>query len=377
MGKATKRKQEAQQARMPDFNGLFLKSKEVEAKKQADIASFNPLKIIEGYESQAIRSLEDFEPRTRSLNTSTRGRELVRYAFNKYNPPAFLYNVWDSQPQKDQYKYLFGIPEDFRLWYLALSQGRSLYKECSMGLLTKRETFYVSTCPYPFTIPEAIWYSVIRCMDEDAPAALARKIASTKISGHKIDDFWKGVARWFMKNNTSIRQMNDLLDYVANRHQENGEWYLKDQTLAGLQKAMQSWHRELYRTRTMCRQYEKWEGIKTPDCQMETDGKSANGKRKKIHWRFHQIKTGKELSEEGNKMHHCVSSYGASCHSGRVSIWSLTSDDQGFVTRALTIEISGGSIVQARGYANRPARPDELRVLRDWAAKCNFSIRST
>jgi hypothetical protein len=371
MGKATKRKQEEFAARQPDFNSFFLKSKEIEAKKEAELASFNPLNLIRGYEDRAIRPLNQFIPRTRSLNMETRSRELVRYAFNKYNPPAFLYNVWASDKEA-QNTYLFGLKEDFRHWYLTLVQGGSLYKECSMGLLTKRETFYFSTCPYTFTIPQAVWYSVIRCIDETAPAAVARKIASTKLASNSIDDFWKGVARWFMLNNTSIRQMNDLLDYITNRHREHPEWYIKDQTLVGLQNAMQSWHRELYRMRSMSIKYTKWDGIEVGDSKFER----GLGK-KKVHYHFHQIKTGKELAEEGNKQHHCVSSYGSQCASGKCSIWSMTQQDAfGSYMRALTIEVSSDkTIVQARGYANRLPKPDEMSMLREWAAKAGFRIR--
>lgn len=371
MGKATKRKQEAEEARKPDYNGLLLQAKTTQAKKHAEIVSFDPMTVIRNFANDAIRPLDAFTPRTRSLNTSTRTRELIRYAFNKYNPPPFLYNAWDSEPKplSNNFEYLFGVKEDWRKWYLALAQGKSLYKECSMGLLTKRETFYFSTCPFTFTIAQAVWFSVIRCLDETAPSSLARKIASTKLSNYRVDDFWKGVARWFIENDTSVRQMNDLLDYIHNRHAERPDWYIKDQTLTGLQKAMQSWHRELYRMRSMSVKYEKWEGISLPDSQIE-----QGAGRKKIHWRFHQIKTGKELAEEGNKQHHCVSSYGSRCASGACSIWSLTTDEPGAVVRALTIEVAGKDIVQARGYANRSPKNSELAALREWASKSGFRL---
>lgn len=374
MGKATKRKQEAYKARQPDFNSLLFQAKETQVKKQADIASFDPMNVIKGYSNDAIRPLENFTPRTRSLNTTTRTRELIRYAFNKYNPPPFLYCVWDEDlkhPIRFPYEYLFGIKEDWRQWYLALAQGKSLYKECAMGLLTKRETFYFSTCPFTFTIPQAIWYSVIRCLDETAPTALARKIATTKLSNYRIDEFWKGVARWFIENDTSIRQMNDLLDYIHNRHTERPDWYIKDQTLTGLQKAMHSWHRELYRVRSMSVKYVKWDGIKVPNSDFER----GHGKNKVVY-KFNQLLTGKELAEEGNKQHHCVSSYGSKCHSGVCSIWSMKQRDQfGAFVRVLTIEVSSdGSIIQARGYANRSPKADETSMLREWAAKSGFKV---
>lgn len=372
MGKSTKRKQEAWQANQPDFAGLLSKAKDAQFKKLEQIAAYNPVTLVRGYEQYAIRPIDQFVARTRSSNPTTRTMEFIRYAFNKYNPPSFLYEAWDHG-DKLPYRHLFTVQEDFKLWYLALAQGRSLYKECTMGLLSKRETFYFSTCPHSMKIPEVVWYAVIRCFDETAPAALARKIASTKLHNYPVNDFWKGVARWFLKVNTSVGQMNDLLDYIYNRHRENVNWYVKDQSLPGLQRAMHSWHREMYRAQTMIRRYEKWDGIKTPDSEFE-----RGAGRKKVHWRFHQIKTGSELAKEGSAQHHCVSVYGAACHAGRCSIWSLTTDESGHVARALTIEVSAnGEIVQARGYANRAPRTEEMSVLREWAAQCGFRLKTS
>ena len=378
MGKSTKRKQEEVLAQQPDYTNIFLTAKTTHILKEAAIASYDPMTVIRGYEEFAVRPLDKFVPRTRSLNHFTRIKELVRYAFNKYTPPAFLYTVWDDGQQHGTYRtnntkydYLFGLREDFHLWYIALAQGKSLYKECTMGLLTKRETFYFSTCPYIISIPEAVWYSVVRCMDEKQPIGLVRKIAASKIHERPVDDFWRGVARWFIANETSIKNMNDLLDYISLRHHERPDWYIKDQTLNNLQRAMASWHRELYRMTTMSAKYTKWDGFDLDDSEIER----GQG-RKKVIWRFHQIKTGKELAEEGNKQHHCVSSYGHYCVKGECFIWSLTREENGLKERALTIEQRDEVIVQARGYSNRLPRAEELSVLREWAAKNKFRIHS-
>lgn len=370
MGKATKRKQEEFAARQPDFNFLFLKAKETAEKKYTEIESFDPMSVLRGrYLNHSIRPLDAFVPRTRSLNTSTRIRELIRYAFNKYNPPAFLYQVWDIDYKPENIRIFPNINEDFKMWYIALAQGKSLYKEHTMGLLTKKETHYFSTCPYIMTIPEAIWYSIIRGLDEKQPSALARKIASTKLATFPLTDFWKGVAQWFMIHQTSIKNMNDLLDYIRNRHNANAEWHLRDMTLNNLERHMYKWHREMYRVHTMSVKYEKWEGIKLQDSTIER----AQGTKKHTWWKFHQIKTGKELAEEGNRQHHCVSSYGAQCASGQCSIWSSTVRDiVGTVYRALTIEVRGNDIAQARGYANRLPKAEEISVLKEWAAKSGF-----
>lgn len=374
MGKATKKKALAEEAKQPNFSAILLQTKEKELKKHNDIVSFDPMSVLRGqYLNHSIRPLDAFVPRTRSLNTVTRIRELIRYALNKYSPPPFLYQVWDPDFKQDSFRIFPNIMEDFKLWYIALAQGKSLYKEYTMGLLTKKETHFFSICPFMLTIPQAVWYSVTLGMDDKVPTSTARKIASTKIADHPLTDFWRDVVRWFLLHPTTIKQMNDLMDYIRNRHQQNAEWHLRDMTLNNLVRHMESWHRETWRVGRMSRQYTKWEGIKVQDSTIER----GMGK-KLVKWRFHQITTGKELAEEGNKQHHCVSSYGSMCSSGLCSIWSVTQwDVVGNGTHALTIEVRDGAVVQARGYANRSPRKEELSVLNEWVAKSNFRFRSS
>lgn len=371
MGKSFKRKVKEQEAIRPDYLSICSRGKENYLKKKNDIKTFDPSTVIKGYEKYVIRPLDKFVSRTKSHNVSTRIKELIRYAFNKYNPPSFLYQVWEPG-FKSHFNIFPHIKEDFRLWFVTVAQGKSLFKEHTMGLLTKKETHYFSICPYTLSISEAIWYAVIIGMNETISISLAKKIASTKLSREPLIDFWKDVARWFIINQTTIKEMNDLLDYIRVRHAENAEWYIKDVTLSNLIKRMRSWHREMYRVNRMSTTYVKWDGIEVKDSEIER----GFGK-KLIKWKFHQITTGKELAVEGNKQHHCVSSYGSQCASGQCSIWSLTQWDihnMGF--HSLTIEVRNGSIVQARGYANRSPKADELSVLREWAGKCGFSIKT-
>lgn len=100
-------------------------------------------------------------------------------------------------------------------------------------------------------------------------------------------------------------------------------------------------------------------------------------KQQSVVWKFTQITNGSGLAKEGSAMRHCVYSYKHRCVSGACSIRSLTSEDQaGKVARHLTVEVNQyGEIVQARGLANRPARPEERSVLKLWAQGRGLSLR--
>jgi hypothetical protein len=55
---------------------------------------------------------------------------------------------------------------------------------------------------------------------------------------------------------------------------------------------------------------------------------------------------------------------------GASSIWSLTCEQPvGVIANSVTIELaSDRTIVECRGYANRGAHPDEIEVIKRWAA---------
>ena len=69
-------------------------------------------------------------------------------------------------------------------------------------------------------------------------------------------------------------------------------------------------------------------------------------------------------------MGHCVATYKDQCVRGASSIWSLTCEQPvGVIANSVTIELaSDRTIVECRGYANRSAHPDEIEVIKRWAA---------
>ncbi|MEO0895551.1 MAG: PcfJ domain-containing protein [Bacteroidota bacterium] len=79
--------------------------------------------------------------------------------------------------------------------------------------------------------------------------------------------------------------------------------------------------------------------------------------------------TKRDLYQEGEAMNHCVAEYASDCIVGTSSIWSMRSNPHTVEEeRLLTIEIhEPDCIVQALGHDNRPAKPQELVYLKEWA----------
>jgi hypothetical protein len=83
------------------------------------------------------------------------------------------------------------------------------------------------------------------------------------------------------------------------------------------------------------------------------------------------------LEQEGSVLAHCVGGYAHQCASGYNSIWSLRSIEGTQAKPLVTIQVENRrTIVQARGYQNRPASPSEMYLIHAWARKAGLRVSS-
>ncbi len=186
-------------------------------------------------------------------------------------------------------------------------------------------------------------------------------------------DFWEDLTRFFKRYKRQIErgEIRNLLDYLLAEKNENPGYTLKGRTYNSVNQAMHEWHEQMQQMR-----YLQHYGL-----NLETSWKGSSIQNSKIQqgeieYHFYQIKNQKELHEEGSSMHHCVSSYGKDCVRGEVSIWSLRIYNQKGIHRLLTIEVKDRKIVQVKGKHNRMPGEVQEQVLRVWAGKHGFKIRS-
>jgi PcfJ-like protein len=205
----------------------------------------------------------------------------------------------------------------------------------------------------------AFWFAIARAATDDTAVAL--KVSRSKLVDFAVTDrFGRETARFFAHHPTTILEMNDLVDYLQAARQEDPRFSLKGRTLLALRRRMAEWHRALRNLASGGR----WNGYRLHDVSYADDQGGPV-------WRFHQIKSGAELAREGGRMSHCVVTYRDKCARGDCSIWSLTdAQSGGRASRSLTIEVAGDrTIVQCRGFANRGATPEEIEIVKRWAAE--------
>jgi hypothetical protein len=393
MGKSLKTKQRKAEAEESAFKQHFVQLSHAAAK----VVPEQPLlDEFQAYSGQFVRPAEGFVLRTRSGHRDKQALEMARHLFGRFRVPRVLEQAWSAYlPDAPEDRRALaqrppGAPEavlrrpagnlsrhDFRAWFICVATGGSLYKQHAKNLLTKKETHIFLAAPPALDLCQAIIYAVALAAGISTGGAL--RLARSKLAQKDFTPFWFDVVRFFcLPENlpASVAVVNDLTDYLDNRHREDAAFRLlgSSQTLPAILRRMEQWHRALARAKDLVGI--SWDGVDLPDHTIEQ--RDPENKGLMLTWCFKQIVTGRELAAEGTAMRHCVFGYKSSCAAGDCSIWSLTqTSGLGVKTRRLTIEVSRyGEIRQKRGLANRQPRPEEEHAINQWASAVNLKNNS-
>lgn len=325
------------------------------------------LKLLEPYRKYFLTDENTFKLKTKSSSDEKKLLELVRYLLCKYRVNSQFTKIWFRKIPTKVYNWRESqatIPEDPALWFICVAQGGSLYKAHSKKYLTKMETHTLITCPHDLTFEQAMVFAAAKTFTLKEGTAL--RLAHSKLSTLNFTDFVKTVIYFFAKNPpNTLEEINDLLDFILARHRESATWSLAGRTLDSIRQKCRDWHFELRRIKVMGDS--NWEGAPIPDVAIQT-----GSERQPLRWQFTQIRSSKALAAEGTAMRHCVYGYKNQCTRGDISIWSLTLDGN----RKVTLELrNSGDIVQARGLANRPMRPEERYVVQLWARSNHLFVK--
>ena len=92
----------------------------------------------------------------------------------------------------------------------------------------------------------------------------------------------------------------------------------------------------------------------------------------KSRWSIVEITDGVTLLDEGNAMNHCAWSYQRALRAGERALFSLR--HKGVRRATIEVDLQMGTIVQARGKANRELRPEERKAMERWASSRGLPI---
>jgi PcfJ-like protein len=335
-----------------------------------------------GFEADVLRDVWAWRPHMKTRDAARLRLAAARYLFARYSVAEHLEQIWIDCSGLE--------PDEIILrkrWYIVAAGGGSLYREGAGAWLSRREVHAFLNPPPRLGFEAAIWQAIARSYSNDP--AIVLRIARSRIAQTQRSEFgfWREVVRFFCAHPTTVEEMDDLRDYLADCHRRNPEFGLKGRTLASLGRQMHEWHRDLEaierieaaRRRADAAQARargqavgretagggSWAGAAIADWSWSPAVKDRS---KREEYLVVQLRTAAGLVAETRAMHHCVASYATKCIAGHASIWSLRRRAAGNTERLLTIELDRQyRAIQVRGYANRTLRTEERKLLERWA----------
>jgi hypothetical protein len=335
-----------------------------------------------GFECDAVRDGDAWQPQMKTRDPGRLRLAAARYLFARYPVAGHLEQIWIDDT---------GLgPGEIALrkrWYIVAANGGSLYKAGASDWLSRKE---VHAFLNPLGDPDfegAFWQAIARTLTGDHGVAL--KIAHSSIARTPRAEvcFWREVVRFFCTNPSTVAEMDDLRDFLADCFQRDPGFSLKGRRLGSLRRQMHAWHRDLEAIARIEAARRRAEAARAralgqtlpPDATLDGSWTGAamadwswsptvQDRAKQRQYVVIQLRTAADLVAETRAMHHCVASYAEKCIAGHASIWSLRHRMGGQTDRLLTIEVDGQwRAVQVRGFANRLAYPDERNILERWA----------
>lgn len=179
-------------------------------------------------------------------------------------------------------------------------------------------------------------------------------------------EFWIKTAMFLHRQGLRVETggIGELFDYI--RYQVftlNRTIDFSKKKLRNLQQDVEAWHAEL----NNARRYGHQGLVKLPDYGITTYSHEKQGK----HYIIKQLKTNKELIEEGAALKHCVGLYTSHCLQHGSFIFSLrelkvNEQEETEEIRCITIELNRNRIIQKKGHYNRSCKAFELAIISAW-----------
>jgi hypothetical protein len=331
--------------------------------------------VQRGFEAHVLRDAGAWKPKLKTRDVARLRLAAARHLFARYAVAGHLEQIWVDSDELDAEEIALR-----KRWHVVAAGGGSLYAAGAGAWLSRKEVHAFLNPPARFGFEQAIWQAIARSYANDPGTVL--RIARSSIGRIPRTDFgfWREVVRFFCAHPTTVEEMGDLRDYLADCYRRNPDFSLKGRTLTSLRRQMHAWHRDLaaiarieaqrrraqgWRNPAPGSEAESWRGAAVEDWSWTSSSKDRS---KRETYVVVQLRTAADLVAETRAMRHCVWTYAAKCIAGHASIWSLRRRAGTNADRLLTIELDRQHwAVQIRGFANRTPRAEERKILERWA----------
>jgi|GEM_PF-692367 len=179
-------------------------------------------------------------------------------------------------------------------------------------------------------------------------------------------EFWIKTAMFLHRQGLRVETggIGELFDYI--RYQVftlNRTIDFSKKKLRNLQQDVEAWHAEL----NIAKRFGHQGLVKLPDYGISSYSHEKQGKQYIIK----QLKTNKELMEEGAALKHCVGLYTSHCLQNGSFIFSLrelrvNEQEETEEIRCVTIELNRNRIIQKKGQYNRSCNTIERAIIYAW-----------
>jgi hypothetical protein len=329
------------------------------------------------------------------------------YSIYRLNPSVFEKVDYEIINEKFEDKwqgkaldfYRFHVYSSILIEYLFRSWGISIYFTCNFigGRLSYSEEQWLNelirggnlvyTKDLPFTVSKKLAH-VFNTLpgtfdDSSIQGTVTEGLIKTALFEHTMDlnyvlyvhrfirnvnesEFWIKTAMFLHRQGLRVETggIGELFDYI--RYQVftlNRTIDFSKKKLRNLQQDVEAWHAEL----NNARRYGHQGLVKLPDYGITTYSHEKQGK----HYIIKQLKTNKELIEEGAALKHCVGLYTSHCLQHGSFIFSLrelkvNEQEETEEIRCITIELNRNRIIQKKGQYNRSCKAIELAIISAW-----------
>lgn len=333
---------------------------------------------------QWLRDPLEWKPATH--NARRQFSSLLRHLLARFDVPVFLDAAW-LRSDRGAFR--------FRDWFIHVGRGNNIRTAKTPYPLTKMIAHHFINAPDDTTIEGALMLADVQSLN--GSARLASALMATRL-GHRIEAdldkraFWLSVYRFFIANPLlDLQHAGPIVDFlnfqkfetqevlvgpgrVERRPPPQPNLTMTRRTPDSLLRQVDEWHGELrIRSRNDGR---FWRASGIRSFTMQTGPRDRP--HEQVSWTTRELLSGADLADNGRDLRHCVASYASSCAAGACSIWSLdrkTRGEDAHTESVLTIEIDAkGTLIQARGLANRWPTEQEKNVLAAWSQTAGLRV---